>query len=395
MLNVLTFSTLYPNAKQPNFGGFVERQTQRLAARNGVDLRVVAPVGRFPLPVGPYGELRFLADVEDRAGLEVHYPQFNLVPMLGWRLNPTLVERAARLAMSRLERDGFRPDVIDCEFFWPDGPAAVAIGRALGIPVSIKARGSDIRFWGARAPAARRMVAAADAADGLLAVSEALKDDMVALGMPAERIRVHYTGVELDAFVPVDRAEVKRSLGIDGPLLVAAGNLVPLKRVHLVIDALRQLPEATLIVVGEGSERQRLVVRAANAGVGNRVRFLGKRPHGELPRLIGAADVFVHASSSEGLANVWIEALACGTPVVTTKVGGASEVIDRPAAGRLLDSPAPAAIAAAVSEVISCSYAPAAVREAALRFGWEQNTEVLYTHLCRLTGREPAPLTLA
>jgi len=125
------------------------------------------------------------------------------------------------------------------------------------------------------------------------------------------------------------------------------------------------------------------------------VRFLGKRPHGELPRLIGAADVFVHASSSEGLANVWIEALACGTPVVTTNVGGASEVIDRPAAGRLLDSPAPAAIAAAVSDVISCSYAPAAVREAALRFGWEQNTEVLYTHLCRLTGREPAPLTLA
>jgi teichuronic acid biosynthesis glycosyltransferase TuaC len=152
---------------------------------------------------------------------------------------------------------------------------------------------------------------------------------------------------------------------------------------ELAIEALAMLPGATLIMVGEGPERPALERRAAEADVAGRVRLLGARPHEELPALLGAADVMVLPTVSEGLANVWVEALACGTPVVTSDVGGAREVIDRPAAGRLVAREA-GAIAAAVNEILAAPPAQAAVRSAAERFSWDANRDALFAHLAAL-----------
>lgn len=384
MLNVLTISTLYPNRAQPNFGGFVERQTKRLAALPDVNLMVAAPIGRFVLPIGPYAPLWDIPDREHRNGVDVAYPRFPVIPAVGWRLNPALVRRAV---LGMLGSFDFKPDVIDCEFFWPDGPAAVAIGKALGIPVSIKARGSDIRYWGERPAARRLMIEAAYAADGLLAVSSGLRDDMAAIGMPAEKIIVHHTGIELDRFQPGDRASLKAEMGVAGPLLLAAGNLVALKRHSMIIEAAALLPGATLLIAGAGRERARLQELIEERGVGNRVRLLGAVDHAAMPNLMAAADVFVHAASSEGLANVWVEALASGTPVVTSRVGGAAEVIDRPEAGRLIDEASPEKLADAISELLASPPDPAAVRAAALRFDWSANTDALYRHLARVARR--------
>ncbi|WBX83052.1 glycosyltransferase [Sphingosinicella microcystinivorans] len=380
MLNVLTFSSLYPNAVQPNFGGFVERQTARLAARGDVDLKVLAPIGTF-LPVGPYAALTRLPGRGEHNGIEVFWPRFPLLPAVGWRFNPALACRAGRRVLLDLIAEGFCPDVIDCEFFWPDGPAAVRLGRTFGIPVSIKARGSDIRLWGERPAARRMMVEAANAADGLLAVSESLKADMAAMGMPPEKICVHRTGIELDRFRPADRSAARAALGVSGPLLLAVGNLVALKRFEIVIGAAELLPDAALLIAGEGRERRKLEAMIAERGLSGRVRLLGAVHHGEMPALMAAADVFVHASSSEGLANVWVEALASGTPVVTANVGAAAEVVDRPEAGTLIDDARPAAFAEAIRAVLAAPPAPEAVRASALRFDWKTNTDTLHEHL--------------
>jgi glycosyltransferase involved in cell wall biosynthesis len=246
--------------------------------------------------------------------------------------------------------------------------------------VSIKARGADIHHWGAHPGVREQIVAAGRAANGLLAVSGALKADMVALGMPAERIRVHHTGVDLDRFRPADRAAAKAALGVSGPLLVTVGHLIERKGQMLAIEALARLPGAALILVGEGPDRQMLERRAAMADVAGRVRLLGARAHDELPALLAAADVMVLPTASEGLANVWVESLACGTPVVTTNVGGAADVVDRPAAGRLMARD-PAAIAAAVTEMLAEAPAQEEVRAAALRFTWEANSAALIDHL--------------
>ena len=211
--------------------------------------------------------------------------------------------------------------------------------------------------------------------------------DMVAMGMPADRIAVHYTGIELGHFRPAERAAAKATLGVSGPLLLAAGNLVPVKRHALLVEALALLPDATLLIAGDGRERAALQMLVDARGVGERVRLLGGVAHDNMPALMAAADVFVHAAASEGLANVWVEALASGTPVVTTRVGGAAEVVDRPAAGRLVDDARPEGFAAAIADVLAHPPAAADTRAAALRFDWASNTAQLYSHLAGLARK--------
>jgi glycosyltransferase involved in cell wall biosynthesis len=381
MLRVLTLATLFPNGLRPTLGVFVERQTRALAAREDVEVRVVAPVGLpvWPLSAHPhYAPLASLPPRESWNGLRVHRPNYRVWPKIG--VAGTARRMAdALLPVLRAIREDFPFDVIDAEFFWPDGPAAALLAEALAVPFSIKARGSDIHLWGGHAGIREQIVAAARAADGLLAVSAALRADMAALGMPEEKIRVHHTGIDLDAFGPRDRAQAKAALGVDGPLLAGVGALLPRKGHDLAIAALKQLPGATLIIAGGGPDRARLEKLAR----GLPVRFLGVRPHGELPGLLAAADIMVLPTVSEGLANVWVEALACGTPVVTSDVGGAREVIDEPAYGRLVPRD-PAAIAQAVRQLLDVPVPQARVREGALRFSWDRNGAELAAHLAGL-----------
>jgi len=381
MLRVLTLATLFPDGFRPTFGGFVERQTRELAALPGVEVEVVAPVG---LPVRPlslhphYSGLRRLPGRETRNGLAVHRPRYRVWPGAG-KAGRARAMAEALLPVLRDIRRRFPFDLIDAEFFWPDGPAAMHLAEALGVPFSIKARGSDITFWGTRPPIAAQIAAAAEAAGGLLSVSAALRRDMIALGLPGEKIRIHYTGIDLDRFRP----DAKTALGVEGPALITVGNLIPRKGQNLALAALALIPEATLFLVGGGPDRGRLEALARTAGVASRVRFLGIQPHDAMPGLLAAADVLVLPTASEGLANVWVEALACGTPVVTSDVGGAREAIDRPEAGRLVPRE-PAAIAAAVRELLAAPADPAAVRAAAERFSWTRNAAELRDHLASL-----------
>lgn len=382
MLRVLTLSTLYPDASRPDFGGFVERQTRALAAHPDVELQVVAPVGLPPWPASRHHRYRALADLppyEQRHGIAVHRPRFPVLPLVGGRLAPGSLARAVLPLLRHIRRD-FAFDVVDAEFFYPDGPAAARLAGALGVPFSIKARGSDIHHWARSAGCRRQIVAAAEQASALLAVSAALRDDMVGLGIRRDKIRVHYTGVDLASFRPIDRDAAKAALGIAGPLLLSVGYLIERKGQQLAVAAMAELPGATLLIVGDGPARAALQAQIAALGLSERVRLLGPLPHAELPPLFAAADALVLPSASEGLANVWVEALASGTPVVTAPVGGAREVIDRPAAGRLV-AREPRAIAAAVRDILAAPPAQAEVRAAAERFSWAANTAALYEHL--------------
>ncbi|WP_431301428.1 glycosyltransferase [Sediminicoccus sp. BL-A-41-H5] len=397
-LRVVTLSTLFPHAVQPHFGVFVGAQTRALAARPGVEVRVVSPL---PLPPPPldrlprYARPRALPLEEEWHGLRVARPRLRLIPGLSAPFNPWLLARAVRPVLAAWRAEGFTADVLDAEFFFPDGPAAIRLARELGLPCSIKARGADIHFWGRRRGTAGQVRRAGQAADGLLAVSAALARDMVAMGMPAQRVSVHYTGCDLDHFRPRPRVAAKRALGVAGPLVVSLGALIPRKGHALVVAAMRELPDATLLIAGGGPEAGRLAALVRRLGLEGRVRLLGPVPHGELPALLAAADVMALASASEGLANAWIEAMACGTPVVTPDVDGAREALDRPAAGRLLAERTPEAIAAAIRAILADPPPPAAVRAVAERFTWPRNAAELHAHLARLAGREwvmPVPV---
>ena len=230
-LNILTLSTLFPNAAAPNFGIFVERQTAELASRPEMDVTVINPVGVPPLPfrmLAPYRALTALPDHEQWRGLDVHRPRFTLIPKFGGSQNPRRIARAILPLAQRLHSQ--KPfDLIDAEFFYPDGPAAMRLSAALGIPFTIKARGADLHHWGSDPKCLPQILSAADKASALLAVSGALKDDMRELGMDAGKIMVHYTGLDQKKFKPVDRAALKRDMGIEGPLFICVGALIKRK----------------------------------------------------------------------------------------------------------------------------------------------------------------------
>ena len=387
MLRVLTLSSLFPDATRPNFGVFVERQTLGLAARPDVALTVSAPVGLPPVPLdrrGRHARLASLPRVEGWKGVTVHRPRFRAWPLTAGRWHAAALARAVTPVLDRLAAgEGF--DVIDASFFFPDGVAAVALGRRYGVPVSIKARGADIHHWGTAPATAAQVRAAGQAADGLLAVSAAMRSDMTDLALPGDRIRVHHTGVDHDRFVVGDRAAQKTALGITGPLVLSLGALIPRKGHDIVISAVATLPGVTLAIAGTGPDRAKLEALAVRLGVADRVRFLGDVAHAALPAIIGAADVMALASASEGLANAWVEALACGTPIVITDAGGAREVVRSPDVGRvaLRDS---VAFAAAIADLLADPPSPDAVQAGAAGFTWEANRDSLFDHLCALVA---------
>ena len=391
MLRVLTLSTLFPDSGRPAFGRFVERQAQALANEPGVAVRVVAPIGIPPLLARHprYAALARVPAREVRGGLDVRRPRFAVIPGPGAPLSPRLLAHRL-LPLLRTMRAEWPFDVIDAEFFWPDGPAAIRLGRALGVPVSIKARGADIHHWGVRRGTARQVRTAGCAAAGLLAVSGALRDDMIALGMPADRIAVHHTGVALDSFRPADRLAAQAALGLaGGPVLLTIGHLIPRKGQAILIDALALLPAATLLIAGDGPDRAALSAQATARGLADQVRFLGPVAHDALPALFAAANLFVLPTASEGLANVWVEAIACGVPVITTDVGGAREIVDRPAAGRLVPRTA-AAFADAIRAMLMHPPAPDQVRRSAERFTWDRNAQQLAAHLRAIVAAYPS-----
>ena len=384
MLRVLTLSTLFPDATRPNFGIFVESQTRGLAAHRDVLLQVVAPLGMPPWPLSRharYAPRMALPAREDWRGLDVRRPHFLAMPGTGGRFHVGGLVRALKPLLVQVRRE-FAFDVIDAEFFFPDGPAAVALGRAFGVPVSIKARGADIHHWG-QGPNAAQVVGAGRAADGLLAVSDAMRTDMAAIGIPADKVRVHRTGVDQSHFRIADRAAAKAKLGVDGPVVVSTGALIARKGHDIVIRAVAAIAGATLLIAGEGEDRSKLAALIARLGVGDRVRLLGSVPHADLPELLAAADVMALASASEGLANAWVEALACGVPVVITDAGGARELVDRLEAGRVVARNSDA-FAAAIRDLLADPPEPQRVRQAAERYTWEANTAALYEHLAGL-----------
>ena len=377
-LRVLTLSTLFPHGAAPNFGIFVERQTAELAIRPEADVTVINPVGVPPWPLsrlGQYQALNALPEHEEWRGLDVYRPRFRLIPKIGGASNPRRIADALLPLVRKLHRQA--PfDIIDAEFFYPDGPAAMRLASALGIPFTIKARGADIHHWGDDRKCREQILQAAEQANALLAVSEALKQDMIAIGMDGSKISVHYTGLDQDKFRPVDRLAAKRALGVSGPLFITTGALIARKNQDLVIRALAGLPDATLMLAGMGEEEHAYRALARQSGVADRVRFLGSVPHDQLPHLTAAADIAILVSKSEGLANAWVEALACGTPVIISEAGGARELVGSKSAGRVVDQTVEAIVEAAKA-ILAEPPAQELVRASVSQFSWTNNGDQL------------------
>jgi glycosyltransferase involved in cell wall biosynthesis len=397
-LRILTFTTLYPNLSQPQHGIFVETRLRKLLASGVVNARVVAPCPWFPFASARFGRYAVFARMpseETRHGLHIEHPRYPVFPRIGMSAAPLALCAAVLPFLRRQIRDGHDFDLMDAHYFYPDGVAAVLLGRALDRPVIVTARGSDLNIIAQHAVPGSWIRWAARHADGLVAVSGGLKRRLVELGVGADRVRVLRNGVDLALFHPRDREAARASLGFTRPTLLAVGNLVALKQHWLMVEALTHLPEVELVIVGEGPERTSIENLAHKRKVADRVRLLGRVPQDRLPEIYSAADLLLLVSTHEGWPNVLLESMACGTPVVVSPMDGIADIVGTAEAGRILADVTPSGLALVIRELLAAPPSRAATRLYAEQFDWQSTTDgqiaLFHEILERRSKVRPAP----
>lgn len=392
---IVTLSSLFPSERQPMAGLFVRERAFRLGAR--LPLAVVAPQPWFPLQ----GLLRrwkpgFRPGApasERQRGFEVRYPRFLSVPGMLKSLDGVFMALAAWPRLRALQREG-RLDVIDAHFGYPDGRAASLLARWLGVPYTVTLRGTETRH--AQDPALRpALQAALRGAARVFSVSESLRQVALQLGVPPERAIVVGNGVDLSRFYPLPQAEARAALGLpaQGPVLVSVGGLCERKGFHRVLACLPRLrqrhPGLTYLVVGgpsaEGDLTAQLRQQVHELALEGSVVFAGPQPPDALRQWLSAADVFVLATRNEGWANVFLEAMACGLPVVTTRVGGNAEVVNAPELGAVVPFGDEPALEAAVDAALSTSWDRVRIRAYAEANTWDRRIDVLEREFAGLT----------
>jgi len=378
-IRLQVYSTLYPNDLAPHHGVFVEQRLRHLVASGKVEASVIAPVPWFPFRssvFGSYANYAAIARQERRHGLDVVHPRYPLIPKTGMSIAPLLMAigtwRALRAA--RKERGDF--DVIDAHYFYPDGVAAVILGKLMNKPVVITARGTDVNLIPQYSIPRRWILWAARNCHRIITVSEALRRQLIELGVPGEGVETLRNGVDLDTFSPVaDRDALRHRRGIERFTLLSVGHLIERKGHDLVIKALVELPDTDLVVAGDGPLGKELRKLADDLGVAERVTWTGLLSHAQLVEYYNACDALVLASSREGMANVLLESIACGNPVVATPLWGSPEIVADPVAGQLTADRSAAAISDAVGRLRRDYPDRDDTRHYAEQFGWGPTTE--------------------
>ena len=378
VIKLLVVTTLYPNSVQPRHGIFVETRLRQLRATGMVNAEVIAPVPWFPFKssrFGQYGKYARVPNKEVREEITIHHPRYLVVPKIGMLLTPFFLAFSIKQCISRQKKQGLSYDLVDAHYYFPDGVAIALLKRFLNKPFTITARGTDINLIPNYRLPKQMILWAARRASASITVSKALKECLIQLGVDKQKIHALQNGVSLDFFKPLNRNECKAKWNVAGKTLLSVGNLIESKGHHLVIEALKALPEYQLLIVGDGELKYQLENQVADSKLKDRVKFLGTLTQDELVEVYSAAELLILASSREGMPNVLLEAISCGTPVLAANVGGAAEIIDNKIIGRLLLDRSPAGIIDGVQQVVGSHLDREKIRAAANFWSWDKTVE--------------------
>jgi glycosyltransferase involved in cell wall biosynthesis len=376
LMRVLAITNLYPNPWQPQRATF-NRLQLRVLSKEHCAVRVIAPIawsdelrarrsGKPALPAGRRVELD---------GMTIDHPRMFYTPgvLRGWYGH--FFRRSVRGTFRRVVKE-FAPTIVFAPWVYPDGWAAIQLAREAGLPVVLKAHGSDVLLLDEHPARRSGTIAAVRSADGVVAVSQDLADNIVSLGAEPERVRVVYNGLDKTLFFPGSKAAARAQLGIEGPQpqLLFVGNLVPVKGIDRLLKACANLKlqglNCTLHLVGDGLLRRPLEYLAHTLGIADQLLWHGSMPQAALPLWYRAADLVVLPSRSEGVPNVLLEASGCGTPWVASRVGGIPE-IEHLGTNKLIDSESVGELVVAIREMLNVEHAddaaPGSVEDGVLR----------------------------
>jgi len=375
-LRVLFLSSIFPNPQNPTLGTFHEQLAGQLAGM--CELEIASPLPWFPRLPGPvpsrWAQYAAIPADYEVAGLRVRSPKYPMVPLVSESIRPALMVPGMLRQIRRLHRQKAF-DVIAGLWMYPDGVAAAAVARLLNIPSVLVGLGCDINLCMDNQLQRAQILAAARSAAAIIVVDESLKTRLVADGADGSRITTITNGVDLARFVPIEARLARRRLDLQGDhqRIVYVGRLSPEKGLPTLLRAMATLahsrPAVTLHVVGDGACRQEYEQLARDVGAGESVRFEGVASHADVPLWIGAADVLCLPSLREGCPNIVLEALACGRPVVASRVGGVPAMLSAET-GAVVDAEDVQGFAAALESVLSRVWDPSAVRTAVSTRSW-------------------------
>ncbi len=385
-IRVLLFSNLYPSAREPTRGVFNLNRFRALAGH--CEARVVAPLPWWTRLRRPFELVR--VPREDSTGLPAAFPTYWSLPGLQ-ALHGRAMYLSLRAYLRRLRRE-FAYDVLLAAWAYPEGVAAAHLAQELDLPLVTMVLGSDLNEF-PRDPALRRQIQwGLGRSRRVVAVSRALRDQAVGLGVPAERMVVQHNGVDGSRFRLRDREEERSRLGLpkERRILGYVGNLKPEKGPDVLVEALGRLHASgfrdwELALVGSGPLEHSLRSRARELGIEERLRFVGRRPHQEVPCWLAACDLLCLPSRREGCPNVVLEALASGRPVVASRVGGVAELLDD-RGGVLVPPGDPEALAAGLKRALCRTWEPSALRDTVECLSWDQYGQTLRDTLAAAVG---------
>ncbi|MEV0947991.1 glycosyltransferase [Rhodococcus sp. NPDC049939] len=285
------------------------------------------------------------------------------------------------------EWEAERPDIVHAHY-WMSGIATQLAARTLGIPAvqTFHALGVvEQRFEDTEISAAKNRIRLEQLiARGSTRVVATCTDEVLELshlGLPRSRTSVVPSGVDVSAFTPEGHADEKGKRH----RLVMAGRLAPSKGFDTAIEALAHFPDTELVIAGgppaddvaDDSEATRLLKVARNAKVRNRVRIIGRVPREDMPSLLRSADAVVCTPWYEPFGMVPLEAMACGTPVVASAVGGMRDTVVDGITGRLISPRNPVRLAEALRQIfdddaLRTGYGMAGCDRARTRYSWDR-----------------------
>ncbi len=385
-MKILILTNLFPTPWDPLRGAFNRQQFERLGQRHEVD--VMTSVDFRERWRGKVGEVKI-------ESLHTDHFIFVYPPRIGrslhgvfWLLS-LLWQRGRRLRAANY-------DCVLASWAYPDAVAAGWLARRLGIPYVVKVHGSDLNVQATHAWRRPQIRSGLRRAGAVVAVSRALADKAVALGVAPAAAHVLYNGVDQALFAPSSPSQARLRLGLsaDAPLLLYVGNLKLAKGCMDLLDAfpavLAARGKAQLVYVGNGPSRRALMERATALGCAKRVHLIDAVPHASLPDWFNAADLLCLPSHNEGVPNVVLEAMACGTPIVASTVGGIPEVVPD-FAGMLVAPRAIEALSSALIDASGRSWDSARIIGHAAGFRWDDNLDRLEHILQDVVNTAPAP----
>ena len=392
-MRILTFTGLFPNKMNPDFGIFIFQRTSHLAKLEGNVVEVVAPVPYVPalLKGTVRGSVASIPRIEDIGDLQVHHPRYLLAPKVSMPFHGFLMYAGCLRYVKRLHQE-CPFDCIDAHYIFPDGLAAVLLGRSLGIPVVVSARGTDVHTFQDFAMVRPQIRWTLQHAAGVIAVSDSLAAIMLDLEPRLPNVQTIGNGVDSQRFFVGNRRAARETLELDPEdrIVLSVAALKQVKGPDLLVRAAALLKKnfarCKVLFVGAGTELSSLRELAEQLDCSDVCQFVGPVSNKQLKTYYSAADVSCLASRNEGWPNVILESLACGTPVVATGVGAVPQLLADPELGIVVD-PTPGAIYAGLSRALQQRWNPETLSAYARGHTWERVATQVETVLRRATGQ--------